>query len=60
MKFNDYNDIVQLTNAWQGERMMDGRPKVPDEYLDKLKNLTLEEVWKPIYLKGYDNQFEWR
>ncbi|MDE6972418.1 MAG: RraA family protein [Lachnospiraceae bacterium] len=60
MKFNDYNDIVQLTNAWQGERMMDGRPKVPDEYLDKLKNLTLEEVWKPIYLKGYDNQFEGR
>lgn len=40
--------------------MMDGRPKVPDEYLDKLKNLTLEEVWKPIYLKGYDNQFEGR
>lgn len=60
MKFNDYNDIVQLTSAWQGERMMDGRPKVPDEYLDKLKNLTLEEVWKPIYLKGYDNQFEGR
>ena len=60
MKFNDYNDIVQLTNAWQGERMMDGRPKVPDEYLDKLKNLTLEEVWKPICLKGYDNQFEGR
>ena len=60
MKFNDYNDIVQLTNAWQGERMMDGRPKVPDEYLDKLKNLTLEEVWKPIYLKGYDSQFEGR
>lgn len=60
MQFSNYNDIVQLTDAWQGKRMADGRPKVSDEYLEKLKSLTLEEVWKPVYLKGYDNQFEGR
>lgn len=60
MKFSDYEDIVQLTAAWKGERTADGRPRVPDEYLTRLKNLTLEEVWKPVSLKGYDSQFEGR
>lgn len=60
MRFNDYGDIVQLTKAWEGERMADGRPYVPDEYLERLRSLTLEEVWKPIFIKGYENQFEGR
>lgn len=60
MRFNHYEDIVQLTQAWKGERMADGRPFVPDGYLDQLQNLTLEEVWKPIFVKGYENQFEGR
>ena len=60
MKFSNYEDIVQLTGMWTGERMADGRPYVPDEYLERLKELTLEEVWKPISVKGYDNQFEGR
>lgn len=60
MRFNHYEDIVHLTKAWQGERMEDGRPYVSDAYLERLKSLTLEEIWKPIYVKGYDNQFEGR
>lgn len=60
MRFNQYEDIVHLTKAWQGERMEDGRPYVSDAYLERLKSLTLEEIWKPIYVKGYDNQFEGR
>ena len=60
MHFSCYEDIVQLTGLWTGERMEDGRPYVPDEYLEKLKDLTLEEVWKPIFVKGYENQFEGR
>ena len=30
------------------------------EYLKALKTLTLEEVWKPIFVKGYESQFEGR
>ena len=30
------------------------------EYLKALRNLTLEEVWKPIFVKGYESQFEGR
>jgi len=60
MKFNDKDDIIALTPLWKGERLPDGRPKVEDKYLKALKNLTLEEVWKPIFTKGYESQFEGR
>lgn len=60
MHFNDRDEIIALTPQWKGERFDDGRPKVDDKYLKALKNLTLEEVWKPIFVKGYESQFEGR
>ncbi|WP_373264329.1 RraA family protein [Hungatella hathewayi] len=60
MNFNVKEDIIQMTAQWQGERFPDGRPRVPDYYLKALHSLTLEEVWKPIFVKGYENQFEGR
>lgn len=60
MKFNDRDEIIALTPQWKGERFDDGRPRVPDKYLKALYKLTLEEVWKPIYVKGYESQFEGR
>ncbi len=60
MKFNDREEIIALTPKWKGERFPDGRPRVPDRYLEALKTLTLEEVWKPIFVRGYESQFEGR
>lgn len=60
MKFNDRDEIIALTPKWKGERFLDGRPKVADKYLKALHKLTLEEVWKPIFVKGYESQFEGR
>ena len=60
MKFNDREEIIAITPQWKGERFPDGRPHVADCYLEALRNLTLEEVWKPIFVKGYENQFEGR
>ncbi len=60
MHFNDREEIIALTPKWKGERLLDGRPKVEEKYLKALKNLTLEEVWKPIFVKGYESQFEGR
>ncbi len=60
MHFNNREDIIELTPLWTGERLPDGRPKVADKYLKALHNLTLEEVWKPIFVKGYESQFEGR
>jgi regulator of RNase E activity RraA len=58
MHFNDREEIIALTPLWKGERFPDGRPKVPDRYLDEMRKMTLEELWKPIFLKGYESQFE--
>lgn len=52
MRFNDRDEIIALTPQWKGERFDDGRPRVPDKYLKALHKLTLEEVWKPIFVKG--------
>lgn len=60
MHFNVKEDIIQMTSQWKGERFPDGRPRVPDRYLKALHSLTLEEVWKPIFVKGYESQFEGR
>ena len=57
MKFSDRDSIIAITPEWKGERFPDGRPKVPDRYLDALYKMTLEELWKPIFVAGYENQF---
>lgn len=46
-----------MTPEWTGERFEDGCPKVVDKYLDALYGMTLEELWKPIFVKGYESQF---
>lgn len=60
MNFSSRDEIIALTPLWTGERFDDGRPRVPDKYLKALRNLTLEEIWKPIFVKGYESQFEGR
>lgn len=60
MKFNCKEDIIQLTPLWKGERFPDGRPKVPDDILRRIKNTTVEEMWAPLVRLGYKYQFEGR
>jgi len=52
------DQIKALTSAWKGERSPDGRPKVPDALLQRLKNISIEEAWGILRNKGYQNQFE--
>ena len=54
----DKNEIVQLTSTWTGERLPDGRPKVPDSILERMRNISIEEAWGVLRGEGYHNQFE--
>jgi 4-hydroxy-4-methyl-2-oxoglutarate aldolase len=36
--------IKALTSEWKGERFSDGRPKVPDAILERLKKISIEEA----------------
>ncbi|TKK66971.1 RraA family protein [Ilyomonas limi] len=52
------DQIKALTPDWKGERLADGRPKTEDRFLNRLKNISLEEAWGYLRNKGYQNQFE--
>jgi len=51
-------NLIEYTAAWKGERFPDGRPKVPDSILERLKNTSVTHVWSILKGEGYDWQFE--
>jgi regulator of RNase E activity RraA len=53
-------EVVALTSEWKGERFPDGRPKVPDAILERMKSINLEEAWSVLRGKGFEWQFEGR
>lgn len=46
------------TKEWTGERFPDGRPKVSDDLLRRLKNISIEEAWGVLRGEGFNNQFD--
>jgi regulator of RNase E activity RraA len=51
-------ELVFLTSEWKGERFIDGRPKIPDNLLERAKKIGIEEAWTVLNNEGYTNQFE--
>jgi len=50
--------LMFYTSEWKGERFPDGRPKVPDNLLERALDLSIEDVWDYLRGQGYVNQFE--
>jgi 4-hydroxy-4-methyl-2-oxoglutarate aldolase len=50
--------LIQHTQRNPYERFADGRPKVPDSLLGKMKELSAEDVWLVLQGENYHNQFE--
>ncbi|MDQ6845585.1 MAG: RraA family protein [Bacteroidota bacterium] len=50
--------IKALTAEWKGDRFADGRPKVSDAILKRLKHVAMEEAWGYLRSKGFHNQYE--
>lgn len=51
-------ELISLTPEWKGERFPDGRPKVADDILKRMKSVTLEEAWATCRGAGYNYQYE--
>ncbi len=49
---------IEFTPQWSGERFPDGRPKVADAVLARLKNVTADEAWDLLQEAHFRNQFE--
>ena len=41
------DEMVEYTKAWTGERFPDGRPRVPDSWLERARYMSSEEVTVP-------------
>src|SRR5262245_38826235 len=50
--------LAEYTPEWKGERFSNGRPKVPDELLERMKPVSIEEAWAVLRRHGYNQQFE--
>jgi regulator of RNase E activity RraA len=48
--------LIALTPEWKGERFTDGRPKVPDALLKRMKAVSVEEAWAVMKNAGYGYQ----
>lgn len=51
-------EMIRYTAKNPFDRFADGRPKVPDSLLEKMKGLSSEEIWGVLPGAGYNNQFE--
>lgn len=46
-------ELIFLTPEWKGERFPDGRPKVPDALMKRMKLVSVEEAWAVMKNAGY-------
>lgn len=51
-------EMIELTPKWTGERFPDGRPKVSDDLLKRMKRVPLEQAWGVLKAAGYLHQYE--
>ncbi|HLT80157.1 MAG TPA: hypothetical protein VKZ86_03960 [Cyclobacteriaceae bacterium] len=51
-------ELIFLTSEWKGERFPDGRPKIPDDLLERAKHIMIDDAWTVLKNEGYLNQFE--
>lgn len=56
------DDLVAMTRLNPFPRFADGRPRVPDDWLARMKQVTTEQAWDVLRRHGYERQFEgnWR
>ena len=51
-------ELIGFTPEWKGERFDDGRPRVPDGIVERMRNATLTQAWGVLRGEKYHWQFE--
>lgn len=52
------DQLIEYTPDWKGERFSDGRPKVPDDVLQRMAPVSIEEAWGVLRRHGFNQQFD--
>ena len=50
-------DLIDYTAKSPFDRLVDGRPKVPDAMIERARDLSSEEVWATLHEKSFNNQY---
>ena len=50
--------MMFYTSQWKGDRFPDGRPKVSDDLLKRVLDVSIEDLWDYLREKGYNCQFD--
>ena len=62
IKFSPFNmtreEMIEYTAEWTGERFESGRPKVPDDILERMRNVSITQAWGVLRGEGYECQYE--
>ena len=51
-------ELATYTPEWDGERFADGRPKVPDDLLERMRNVSTTQAWGVLRGPGFNWQYE--
>ena len=57
MIFNSPERVASFTPLYTDERSADGRPRVPDEILERMRHVTNDEAWGVVE-RGHDYHFQ--
>ncbi len=52
------DQMLFYTSQWKGERFPDGRPKLPDDLLKRVLDVSIEDIWDYLRGKGFNVQFD--
>ncbi len=50
--------VLRCTSSWTGKRMEDGRPYIPDDILERMKNVSVTMAWSIVRGASYRNCYE--
>lgn len=60
-KFAPFNmtadELIEYTPDWTGERFADGRPKVADNIIERMRHVTITQAWRVLRGDGYHHQY---
>ena len=52
------DDLIAYTSEWKGERLLDGRPKVSDDIIERMKIVPVTLAWSVLSGEGYESQYD--
>ena len=52
------DELVEYTPNWSGDRFDDGRPRVPDGIIERMRQVTITQAWGVLRNEGYHWQYK--